>query len=122
MRLEHTSIDPTPPTRYCSFVLPPLSLLQRFSATRLDEVSVFDLTAAAAFDATACGRLRWKTLGYATAVFASTAVGLTWSRLGGQLAEHPLFYIVPVGLSASLFAEANRELGHSAVNTIGTSD
>jgi hypothetical protein len=110
----------TRPTRYTSLVLPLLPLLQLFSAATLDDVSLFYLTAAAAFYATACGRLRWKTLGYAAAVFANAALWLMWSRLGWKLAEHPQFYFVPVGLSAILFAEVNRELGRSAVNTIRT--
>ncbi len=41
-----------------------------------------------------------------------------WSRLGWRLAEHPQLYLVPVGLSAILFAEVNRELGRAAVNAI----
>jgi hypothetical protein len=110
----------TRPTRYGSLVLPLLPLLQLFSAPRLDDVSRFYLVAAAAFYATACGRLRWKTLGYAAAVFANAALWLTWSRLGWKLAEHPQFYLIPVGLSAILFAEVNRELGRAAVNTIRT--
>jgi tetratricopeptide (TPR) repeat protein len=110
----------TRPTRYSSLVLPLLPLLQLFPATRLDEVSLFYLAAAAAFYATACGRLRWKTLGYAAAVFANAGLWLMWSRLGWKLAEHPQFYLVPVGLSAILFAEVNREMGRAAVNTIRT--
>jgi hypothetical protein len=35
-----------------------------------------------------------------------------------MLADHPQFFLVPVGLSAILFAEVNRELGRSAVNAI----
>ena len=110
----------TRPTRYTSLVLPLLPLLQLFSAPRLDDVSLFYLAAAATFYATACGRLRWKSLGYAAAVFADAALWLTWSRLGWRLAEHPQFYLVPVGLSAILFAEVNRELGRAAVNAIRT--
>jgi hypothetical protein len=110
----------TRPTRYTSLVLPLLPLLQLFTATMLEDVSLFYLAAAATFYATACGRLRWKTLGYAAAVFADAALWLTWSRLGWKLAEYPQFYLVPVGLSAILFAEVNRELGRAAVNSIRT--
>ncbi len=72
---------------------------------------VFYLAAAATFYATACGRLRWKSLGYAAAVFANSALWLLWSVIGWRLAEHPELYLVPVGFSAILFAEVNRELG-----------
>jgi hypothetical protein len=108
----------TRPTRYTSLALPLLPLLQLLSAPRLDDVSLFYLAAAATFYATACARLRWKTLGYAAAVFANAALWLTWSRLGWKLAQYPQFYLVPVGLSAILFAEVNRELGRATVNTI----
>ncbi len=108
----------TRPTRYASLVLPLLPLLQLFTATRFDDVSLFYLAAAATFYATACGRLRWKTLGYAAAVFANAALWVLWSRIGWRLAEHPQLYLVPVGLSAILFAEVNRELGRATVNTI----
>jgi hypothetical protein len=110
----------TRPTRYTSLVLPLLPVLQLFASPRLDDVSLFYLAAAATFYATACGRLRWKTLGYAAAVFANAGLWLVWSRLGWRLAEHPQFYLVPVGLSAILFAEVNRELGRAAVNTVRT--
>ena len=108
----------TRPTRYASLVLPLLPLLQLLSAGSRDEVSLFYLAAAATFYSTACGRLHWKTLGYAAAVFANAALWLLWSRVGWRLAEHPQFYFVPVGLSAILFAEVNRELGRAAVNAI----
>ena len=108
----------TRPTRYASLVLPLLPLLQLLGAGSRDDISLFYLAAAATFYATACGRLRWKTLGYAAAVFANAALWLLWSRIGWRLAEHPQFYFVPVGLSAILFAEVNRELGRAAVNAI----
>ena len=48
------------------------------------------------------------------------ALGL-WGQMGWQLADHPQFFLVPVGLSTILFAEANRrELGRETVNTIRT--
>jgi tetratricopeptide (TPR) repeat protein len=108
------------PTRYASLVLPLLPLLQLLGGGSRDEISLFYLAAAATFYATACGRLRWKTLGYASAVFANAALWLLWSRIGWQLAEYPQFYFVPVGLSAILFAEVNRELGRPTVNAIRT--
>jgi hypothetical protein len=108
----------TRPTRFASLVLPLLPLLQLLGAGSRDDVSLFYLAAAATFYATACGRLRWKSLGYAAAVFANAALWVLWSRMGWQLADHPQLYLVPVGLSAILFAEVNRELGRPAVNAI----
>jgi tetratricopeptide (TPR) repeat protein len=118
--LDHLDRDGyyTRPTRYASLVLPLLPLLQLLTAPRLDEVSLFYLAAAATFYATACGRLRWKTLGYAAAVFANAALWVLWSRVGWRLSEYPQLYLVPVGLSAILFAEVNRELGRPTVNAI----
>ncbi len=106
------------PTRYASLVMPLLPLLELVHAGWLDDVSLFYLAAAATFYATACGRLRWKWLGYAAAVFANAMLWLLWSRVGWRLAEYPQLYLVPVGFSAILFAEVNRELGRQAVNTI----
>jgi hypothetical protein len=52
-------------------------------------------------------------------VLYNAALWVLWGRLGWQLADHPQFYLVPVGLSAILFAESNRwELGRETVNTI----
>jgi hypothetical protein len=106
------------PTRHASLVLPLLPLLQLVWSENRDEISLFYLAAAATFYATACGRLRRKSLGYAAAVFANAALWVLWSRIGWQLADHPQLYLVPVGLSAILFAEVNRELGRPAVNAI----
>ncbi len=106
------------PTQYSSLVLPILPLLQIFRAGGLDEISLYYLAAAATFYATACGRMRWKWLGYAAAVFANATLWMLWSRIGWRMAEYPQFYLVPVGFSAILFAEVNRELGRSTVNLI----
>jgi hypothetical protein len=63
--------------------------------------------------------MRWKTLGYAAAVLYNAALWVMWARFGWKLAEAPQFYLVPVGFSTILFAEANRrELGRSNVNAI----
>src|SRR5437868_6456964 len=74
--------------------------------------------AAATFYGVACAQMRWKSLGYAAAVFSNAALWVCWSRLGWMLVDHPQFYLIPVGLSAILFTEVNRELGRAAVNTI----
>jgi tetratricopeptide (TPR) repeat protein len=107
------------PTRYFSFVLPVLPLIQLVWSGGLDEVSLFHLFAAGTFYGVACAELRWKWLGYAAAVLYNAALWVLWSRLGWMLADHPQFFLVPVGLSAILFAEVNRaELGRTTVNTI----
>lgn len=108
----------TRPTRYTALVLPILPLLPLFRAGVRDEMTLFYLAAAAAFYATSCERLRWKSLGYTAAVFANSALWLLWSLIGCRLVEYPQLYLVPVGLSAILFAEVNRELGRAAVNAI----
>jgi hypothetical protein len=105
------------PTRYFSLALPLLPLLQLVWTGGREGVSVFYLMAAATFYGVACAQIRWKSLGYAAAVFCNAALWVCWSRLGWMLADHPQFYLVPVGLSAILFAEVNRELGRAAVNT-----
>jgi hypothetical protein len=107
------------PARFFSLMVPSLPLLQLLAGGDLDEVGVFHLMAAGTFYGIACGRLRWKTLGYAAAVLYNAALWVLWSRLGWRLATHPQFFMVPVGLSTILFAEVNRhDLGRANVNTI----
>jgi hypothetical protein len=106
------------PTRYFSLFLPVLPLLQLVWVGGREEVSLIYLAGAAAFYSIACAGMRWKSLGYAAAVFYNAALWVYWSRLGWMLADHPQFFLVPVGLSAILFAEVNRELGRPAVNAI----
>ncbi len=106
------------PTRYFSLVLPLLPLLQLLGTGVRDEVSLFYLAVAATFYSIACAQMRWKSLGYAAAVFSNAALWVCWSRMGWMLVDHPQFYLIPVGLSAILFAEVNRELGRSTVNAI----
>ena len=75
--------------------------------------------AAATFYGIACGQLRWNLLGYTAAVLYNAALWLLWSRIGWQLADHPQFYFVPVGLSTILFAEVNRrDLDRPTLNSI----
>jgi hypothetical protein len=109
------------PTRFTSLVLPVLPLLQLIGTRGVGEVTVFHLVSAATFYAVACGTLRWKTLAYAAGVLYNAALWVLWGQMGWQLADHPQFYLVPVGLSAILFAESNRrELGRETANTIRT--
>jgi hypothetical protein len=109
------------PARFFSLVLPGLPLLQLIGTGGLDEVRLFYLLTAGTFYGIACGQLRWKSLGYASAVLYNAALWVLWSRLGWKLSTHPQFFLIPVGLSTILFAEVNRrELGRSNVNTIRT--
>ena len=63
--------------------------------------------------------MRWKSLGYAAALFYNAALWVLWDKFGWTLSSHPQFFLVPVGLSTILFAEVNRrELGRQNVNTI----
>src|SRR5205823_806256 len=80
---------------------------------------LFVLLAAGTFYAAVGGRLRWKVLGYPAAVLYNAALWVLWARAGWRLAENPQFYLVPVGFSTILLAEANRrELGREPVNAI----
>ncbi|MGC8639118.1 MAG: hypothetical protein ACP5XB_04485 [Isosphaeraceae bacterium] len=107
------------PTRYAALVLPILPLVQLIGTSGLSDVTVFHLVAAGTFYAVARGTMHWKTLGYAAGVLYNAALWVLWSQMGWLLADHPQFYLVPVGLSAILFAEANRQvLGRELVNTI----
>jgi tetratricopeptide (TPR) repeat protein len=85
----------------------------------IGDESLFILFAAATFYAASCGRMRWKSLGYGAALLYNAALWVLWSRFGWQVATDPQFFLVPVGFSTILFAEANRrELGHTHVNTV----
>jgi hypothetical protein len=107
------------PTRYASLVLPVLPLVQLIGKGGLTEITVFHLVAAGTFYAVACGSLQWRSLGYAAGVLYNAALWVLWGQMGWQLADHPQFFLVPVGLSAILFAEVNRhDLGRELVNSI----
>jgi tetratricopeptide (TPR) repeat protein len=107
------------PTRYASLVLPVLPLVQLIGKGGLTEITVFHLVVAGTFYAVACGALQWRSLGYAAGVLYNAALWVLWGQMGWQLADHPQFFLVPVGLSAILFAEVNRhDLGRELVNSI----
>ncbi len=99
--------------------LPLISVALSFRNGWIGDEPLFVLFAAGTFYAATCGRMRWKMLGYASAVLYNAALWVMWSRFGWKMAEDPQFYLVPVGFTTILFAEANRhELGRSNVNTI----
>jgi hypothetical protein len=101
-----------------AMVLPLVPILQGVWQGQWDDrFNLFVLLATAGFYALASVRLRSKTPAYASAVFFNAFLWLTWYRLGWGLAEHPQFYLIPVGFSTILLAEVNRqELGRSIVN------
>jgi tetratricopeptide (TPR) repeat protein len=103
------------PTLYFSLLLPFLPLALALKGERLT-LLVFST---ATFYGVACYQKQWKTLGYAAAVFYNAFLWLLWSQMGVELSRHPQFYLIPVGLSAILFAEVNRrELGREYANAI----
>ncbi|WP_074317585.1 tetratricopeptide repeat protein [Singulisphaera sp. GP187] len=107
------------PTLYVSLVLPLIPPAMAILDGRLDELSLFLLLTTAAFYGVACYTRQWKSLGYAAAVLLNAILWIAWSRVGWQLADHPQLFLIPVGLSAILFAEVNRrEFGTDIVNAI----
>jgi hypothetical protein len=107
------------PTCCFSLVLPLLPLAAALLRGQWDEASMLAFFGAATFYGIACHEKGWKPLGYASAVLYNAFLWLMWARLGWAFAAHPQFYLIPVGLSAILFAEANREdLGRQNVNII----
>jgi hypothetical protein len=98
---------------------PLVSVFLSLRAGRAGEESLFVLFASATFYAATCGRMRWKPLGYAAAVLYNAALWVMWSRFGWRLAADPQLFLVPIGFTTILFAEANRrELGRGSVNAI----
>jgi tetratricopeptide (TPR) repeat protein len=107
------------PALATGLALPLISVGLAFRNGPIGDEPLFVLFAAGTFYAATCGRMRWKTLGYAAALLYNAALWVLWARFGWKLAEAPQFYVVPVGFSTILFAEVNRrELGRSEVNAI----
>jgi hypothetical protein len=107
------------PVRYFSLAMPLLPLVLVARTGWLDDQNLFVLFGVATFYAVACFRMEWKTLGYASAVLYNAALWVVWARAGWTFADNPQLFLVPVGFSTVLFAEANRrELGRETVNAI----
>ena len=113
------------PTMYAALVMPILPVgisLMGWLGTgqaRLDDVHLFIVFAAASFYSVACYTTRWRWLGYAAAVLYNAFLWYLWGRVGFEFSDRPQFFLIPVGLSAILFAEDNRKpLGIQAVNAI----
>ena len=107
------------PALATGLAVPLVSVLLSLRGGWLRDEPLFVLFAAGTLYAATCGRMRWKSLGYAAAVLYNAALWVFWARAGWKLADSPHLYMVPVGFSTILFAEANRrELGRPQVNTI----
>ncbi|HWE36689.1 MAG TPA: hypothetical protein VG406_08985 [Isosphaeraceae bacterium] len=109
------------PTLYFSLVMPLIPIALALRAGLLDDATLFVAFATGTFYAVACLRLQWKAAGYAAGVLYNAFLWVAWARASWSLVDHPEFYMIPVGLSAILFAEVNRaELGRSYVNALRT--
>ncbi len=107
------------PTRYFSLALPVIPLALGLIDEGLNGVRLFYLFTAATFYGIAGVSMRWKPLGYAAAVLYNAFLWLLWSRIGFEFSDRPQFYLIPVGLSAILLAEVERQaLGREAANAI----
>jgi hypothetical protein len=111
------------PVLVFSLVMPFLPLaLAGLQTGVLDDVTWFTVFSSAAFYTVAGYTLQRKSLGYAAAVLYNAFLWIAWARVGWKLEDHPQFFLVPVGLSTILFAEANRhDLGRSAVTALRSS-
>ena len=107
------------PTRYFSLALPVLPLALGLIDGGLGGMRLFYLFTAATFYGVAGLTMQWRPLGYAAAIFYNAFLWLLWSQIGWTLADRPQFFLIPVGLSAILFAEVERHsLGRQPANTI----
>src|SRR5207253_1676470 len=107
------------PTFYFSLLMPLLPLVLSLQRGQFDGVDMLTLFSTATFYGVVCFEKRWKSLGYVAGVLYNAFLWVSWARWGWTVADHPQFYLIPVGLSAILFAEVNeRELGREAVNGI----
>jgi hypothetical protein len=109
------------PTLLFSLAMPLVTLGLALLQGNWDDAGVLLLFSTATFYGVACYETRWKGLGYVAAVLYDIALWTVWARIGWRLAEHPQLYLIPAGLSAILFAEANRrELDRQSLNAIRT--
>ncbi|MFO0907289.1 MAG: hypothetical protein U0794_02825 [Isosphaeraceae bacterium] len=111
------------PTRRFALVLPLLPLAIAWLGGPIQELTLFLLLAAASFYGVACVRLQSKPIAYASAVLFNAFLWFLWWRVGFAFSDRPQFFLIPVGLSAILFAEANRGAlrreGLNAVRGVG---
>jgi hypothetical protein len=107
------------PTFYFSLLMPLVPLAVALSRGQLDGLCLLIVFSTATFYGVVCQQKEWKEAGYVATGLYNAFLWLAWARLGWRLSEHPQFYLIPVGVSAILFAEVNRrELGRQTVNAI----
>ncbi len=107
------------PARAFSLALPLLPLGLGLAEHELGEMRLFFLFSAATFYAIAALSMQRRPLGYASAAFYDAFLWMFWSRIGWTLEERPQFFLIPVGLTAILFAEfERRSLDRESANTI----
>jgi hypothetical protein len=111
------------PIRYVSLCLPLVSLALAVHRGWLHDLNVFVFFATASFYGLICAVRHWKPVGYAAAILYDALLWIVWARAGWKLIDHPQFYLIPVGFTAILFAEVNRqEFGRevtSAIRSLG---
>ncbi len=107
------------PALTAALVLPALGMALSLRAGLESDRNLFITFAVATLYAMLGFRQASKWLWYAAAIVYNAFLWFLWSRFGWELAKNPQFYVVPVGLSAILFAEGNRkQLGKTTVNAI----
>lgn len=105
------------PTLYWSLFTAACTLLVAVAHRQLDEISMSIVFSTGSFYAFVSYQKRWKNAGYAAAVLYNVFLWIAWRYIGWKLADHPQHYLIPVGLTAILFAEVNqRELGRTIVD------
>ncbi len=109
------------PTLFGALVMPVLLLGYAFARGETDSAALFVAFSTATFYAVAGSRLGWRPLVYAAAVLYNASLWVLWAFVGWRLEDHPSFFLIPVGLTAVLFAETHRrELGRAYVNILRT--
>jgi len=102
-----------------SLFLGSIAPLYALARRELDDPSLSLVSFSALFFSAVSYRRHWKNSGYLAGVLYNVVLWMWWIRTGWRIADHPQFYLVPVGFSAILFAEVNRgQLGVQNLNTI----
>lgn len=107
------------PTLHMALLTPLLPLGAALTRGDWDEAGLLILFSSASFYGVACYQTRWKSAGYAAGVLYNLFLWLAWTRIGWRLADAPQLFLIPVGVSAILLAEVNREeLGRTTAGFI----
>src|SRR5207253_3759015 len=88
------------PAFYFSLLAPLLPLLVALQRGRLDEAALLVVFSTASFYGIAAHQKGWKPLGYTAGALYNAFLWIWWARSGWAFAEHPQFYLIPVGFSA----------------------